>query len=321
MGMGSGDASFPVLPPRDRTGHKGTFGTMCVVGGCGMPGSRMFGAPALAARAGLRAGCGLARLLVPEPTVDAAISLVESATAIGLAVDADGALVPHECAEVFDSAIEHADSVVIGPGLGPAGAGVCGLVLRALGQEQVPVVVDADGLNALASVPGFQLEIRASAVLTPHPGEFQRLAGALNIAADGTDSKARPGAAEAMARRLGCVVVLKGAGTVVSDGLRTWVCGRGHPCLGTAGTGDVLAGLIGGLIAQYVATGPRAIGSVELPRPAGKPLDLFDAARLGVEAHAIAGELWADQNKADGGMLAGELADLLPVVLQGFRAG
>jgi len=105
---------------------------------------------------------------------------------------------------------------------------------------------------------------------------------------------------------VGCVVVLKGAGTVVSDGIRTWTCTHGHPCLATAGTGDVLAGLIGGLAAQFAPD-----------QEAG--MSLFDVARLGVQAHAIAGEEWARKHTAQAGLLARELADELPAVLEGMR--
>ncbi len=309
---------LPPIPPRNPVGHKGTFGTVAVVGGCAMGGVRMFGAPALAARAALRAGCGLVRLVVPAPLLDPAIGLIPSATGRALPTDDTGDLIAHSAAGVFDEAAADAAALVVGPGLGP-GEGARALVLRAMGQEGTPVVLDADGLNLLAGVPDFAADVRAPAVLTPHPGEFRRLAEPLKITADPSDPASRPAAAERLAQRLGCVVVLKGAGTVVSDGLRTWTCARGHACLGTAGTGDVLAGLIGGLIAQFVAPGPRAIGSVRLPPPPEKPLDVFDAARLGVEVHAIAGERWATARGADAGLLASELADGLPGVIASMR--
>lgn len=312
---------LPVVPTRDPSGHKGTFGTVAVVGGCALPGVRMFGAPALAARAAFRAGCGLVRLIVPESVLDATVSLSPSATAAGLPTHADGSLVPHKAAEVFDRGVRDADAIVIGPGLGPAHTGAAGLTLRALGQTEVPVIADADALNALAATPDFQPDLRASTIITPHPGEYRRLAETLKLDFDPVAPDQRAFAAEAMALRLGVVVVLKGANTVVSDGLRTWICDRGHAALATAGTGDVLAGLIGGLIAQFVGPGPQAIGGMVLPRPPGKPLDLFDSARLGVEAHAIAGEQWAESHHAAAGLLASELADELPTVLESLRDG
>lgn len=311
---------LPPLPPRDPAGHKGTFGTALIIGGCARPETRMFGAPALTARAALRAGAGLAKLLCPEPVLTDAIALCPSATGRALPTnDTDHDLVPHLAAEMFDQAAPDADVIAIGPGLGlsePARA----LTLRVLNQPDIPVVADADALSLLASTPALHLDLLAPAVLTPHPGEYRRLAETLKINLDPTDPEQREAAAEALAQRLGCVAVLKGANTVVSDGLRTWTCSRGHPCLATAGTGDVLTGVITGLIAQFVATGPRAIGGIEMPRPASKPLDLYDAARLAVQAHALAGELWTDHAAADAGMLAHELADTLPTVLTAMRA-
>ena len=108
---------------------------------------------------------------------------------------------------------------------------------------------------------------------------------------------------------------------MVSDGLRAWVCTRGSPALATGGTGDVLSGVLGGLIAQYVAPGPAAIGGVTMPRPPERPLDLYDAARVAVEAHAIAGERWGTAHGASAGLLASELADGVPGVLEGMRPG
>jgi NAD(P)H-hydrate repair Nnr-like enzyme with NAD(P)H-hydrate dehydratase domain len=126
-----------------------------------------------------------------------------------------------------------------------------------------------------------------------------------------------------MARRLGCIIVLKGAGTVVSDGGRTWTNTTGHPCMATAGTGDVLTGVIAALAAQFVGPPPPA-GIPEsvrsrLPRPPGRPLDLFDAARLAVHAHGLAGERWAAGRAVAAGLLAPELADEIPAALETLR--
>lgn len=304
---------LPQLPARDPAGHKGTFGTVAVVGGCCAGEVRMIGAPALAARAALRAGCGLAKVAMPAPIIGAGIGLCPSATGIALPVGSDGAILAHEAAERIDALVGQCDCMVVGPGMG-RGEGPTAAGLRCVGQQDVPVVVDADAINCLSEVPELLRDFRCAAVLTPHPGEFARLARSLKITHDPVDPASRPQAAEELARRMGCVVVLKGAGTVVSDGQRTWVCGRGHSCLGTAGTGDVLAGLIGGLIAQFVRLSP-GVG-------AGKAgaLDLYEAARLAVNAHAIAGERWAEHHGADAGLLAGDLADDLPAVLDAMRA-
>ncbi|MBS0190450.1 MAG: NAD(P)H-hydrate dehydratase [Phycisphaerales bacterium] len=300
---------LPPLPARDPRGHKGTFGTVVVVGGCADARSRMIGAPAMAALAALRSGAGLARMLCPEPIVNEAIQITPSATGIALATSADGSLVAHLAAEAFDRHTAGSHAIVVGPGLGwssdpldPLTRGTTALVMRAILHAEAPLVLDADALTALAATPDFTKDFRASAVLTPHPGEFKRLAAALMLPAPGEDDASRSAACEAMARRIGCIVVLKGAGTVVSDGMQTWRCASGHACLGTAGTGDVLSGLIAGLVAQYARGG----------------VPLFDLARIGVEAHARCGELWASRHGA-AGLVAHELADLIPETLEQMR--
>lgn len=301
------------LPTRPAAGHKGTFGTVAVVGGCADHRARMIGAPAIAALAALRAGAGLAKLLCPAPILNEAILINPSATGIALPTGAGGALVAHEAAEVFDEYAQAADTIVIGPGLGwnsdpldPLAEGTRAIVLRAILHADVPLVVDADALTALAATPDFARDFRAAAVLTPHPGEHKRLASALSLPLAGEDDASRRTACESLARRIGCVVVLKGAGTVVSDGQNTWKCGHGRPCLATAGTGDVLSGLLGGLIAQH-------------GRPMSRPrLSLFELACIGVQAHAMAGELWSKEH-GDAGLVASELAALLPRVLEELR--
>jgi len=313
------DTPLPALPQRPSDAHKGVFGTVLVVGGSAAPGGlRMIGAAALAARAAIRAGAGLARIMAPAPVLDAALAMLPEATGVPIACDGQGRILPHDAAAALDAQLGQASCLVVGPGLG-AGDEVESLVLRCVGQQEAPVVLDADGLNALAGLPGASRAIRASCVLTPHPGEYRRLAGSLSIGLDPTSPAQRPEAGAELARRLGVVVVLKGRRTVVSDGARAWTCQRGHPVLATGGTGDVLSGVIGALVAQYVAGGPGAIGSVALPRPKGKPLDLYDAARVGVEAHAGAGERWAARAEASGGLLAHELADEIPGVIEGMR--
>lgn len=273
MNEGHGEqVGVPKIASRARDGHKGTFGTVVVIGGCCAGAVRMLGAPALAAAGALRAGCGLVKMMVPGPMVVPALSLSPSATGIALPVNGAGELVGHEAVALFDDVVKSADAVVIGCGLGGYseshgdmvhGAGVQALVLRALQQTRVPVVVDADALNVMSQIADLSRDLRASCILTPHVGEFRRLAASLNIESNLDASvqsaaalaASRAAACEALAQRLGCIVALKGAGTVVSNGHDSWVCGRGHSCMGTGGTGDVLAGLLGGLVAQWKAGG------------------------------------------------------------------
>ncbi len=300
------------LPQRPADSHKGTFGTVAVVGGCAIAASRMIGAPVLSARAALRAGAGIARLAMPAPILDEGIGLLPSATGVSIPVDLDGRIEPHDASAIIDQMVGSCQCLVVGPGLGHpshSGPGTAAAALRAVQQEEIPVVIDADALNALAQVPHLSADFHAAAVLTPHPGEFRTLAASLSIRADPVDPRARPAAAEALAQRLGCIVVLKGSASIVTDGHRTWTCGRGHPCLATAGTGDVLAGTIASLVAQNFR--------LSNPRPA---IDLFSLACIAVDAHAAAGELWAKTNHAAAGLLAPELADLLPQSLEPYRA-
>ncbi len=264
----------------------------------------MIGAPVLAARAALRAGCGLVRLFMPEPIVVTGLSLLPSATGVAIATDGEG--LPHSDAG-FVGSLALASALVVGPGLGEdehKKRPIAELVRAAI-EVGLPAVIDADGLNALVTGEMLHRVDLSRCVLTPHPGEYARLASVRGIGADAGVQGERTEAATLLARSLGCIVVLKGAGTVVSDGEQAWVCERGHPCLGTAGTGDVLAGLIGSLIAQHNR----------------HAFSLYDCARVAVEAHALAGEGWAQANKAPAGLLAAELADLLPGVLAGLTAG
>lgn len=298
------------LPRRDPRGHKGTFGTVSVVGGSAESPRRMIGAPALAALGALRAGAGLVRLVMPAPILDAGISICPSATGRSIPIDHEGCILGHEAARVIDEQSADCDCLVIGPGLGES-EGARAAAIRAVQQEACPVVVDADAINRLAEVPELARDFHAAAVLTPHPGEFRRLAAALRILADPTHDDERSGAAEALAQKVGCIVVLKGPGTVVSDGQRTWMSAAANPALATAGTGDVLAGIIGAFIAQFVA---RA-GS---PSPA-KPLDHFAAACLGVATHAMAAEMWVAERGASGGLTAEELAAQVPRAAERLR--
>lgn len=315
------DQALPSLPQRPADSHKGTFGTVLVIGGCAHEGVRMLGAPALAARAAIRSGAGLVRLATPSQILDAALAVCPAATGVPLSTTASGDLISHEVSQTLDAAMESADAIVLGPGLG-SGDTVEHLVLRVLSHSTCPVVIDADALNAMAAIPAAWSSARSPCVLTPHPGEWRRLAEPLRLGMDPTDPSQRIEAAESLAQRTGCIVVLKGKASVVSDGHRHWVCERGSPALATAGTGDVLAGLLGGLIGRCVpkprpelAMLPENIRA-KLPVDTTRPLSMYDAVRIGVDAHAACGERWASLHHADGGMLAEELADLIPAELQ-----
>ena len=293
----------PRLPPRPANGHKGTFGTVSVFGGCAAGTTRMLGAPALAALAALRSGCGLARILAPAPLIEHLLTLAPVATGIALGVRENGEIEGHLAAAEVDRQSSLSECMVVGPGLGSS-PGVRALVLRAIQKEATPMVLDADALNAMAEIVDIARDFHAHAILTPHPGEFRRLARSLNISHDPVAETSRPQAAEELARRIGAIVVLKGAHTVVSDGLQCWVCPHANPALATGGSGDVLSGILGGLIAQQASTGR---------------LNLFEIARAGVLVHARAADAWSSRSDSTGGMLATDLLELIPHACEELR--
>jgi NAD(P)H-hydrate epimerase len=313
---------LPKLPVRDPRGHKGTFGSVAVVGGCAQrpsdddPGAtQMVGGPCFAALAALRSGAGLARLVVPAPLMSAGLSIAPSATGVALSVDERGAVVPHLGARALDEVLLDAQCVAIGPGLG-AGDGPRALALRAVAQTEAPIVLDADALNALAETPEFHRDFRAPAVLTPHVGEFRRLAATLGATIDPLSQP--QAAAEDLARRIGAVIVLKSAATVVTDGHRTWTHDNPNSALATAGSGDVLTGVIAGLVAQHHRR-PLGAGSAMISSERQGGLSLYDCARLGVRAHALAADAWVKRSHATGGLLAGDLLEELPGALESLR--
>jgi ADP-dependent NAD(P)H-hydrate dehydratase / NAD(P)H-hydrate epimerase len=253
------------LPRRPRSAHKGTSGRLLLVGG----GPSMPGAIRLASEAALRTGAGLVYVAAHADSVAAV--LAGRPEVIARAVG--------EAAEIEDL-VASVDAVVLGPGLGRS-VWASGLWRRLLATE-LPLIVDADGLNLLAAAP----EKRGRWILTPHPGEAARLLG---VSVEEVQRE-RADAARTLAGRFGAVVVLKGARSLVASpdaDVPLRVCGRGNPGMATAGMGDVLAGVLGALAVQT--------------------RDLEQSARAGVLLHALAGDSAAAG--AERGTLA---ADLMP---------
>lgn len=293
---------LPALPPRDSSGHKGTFGSVLVVGGCAHGPRAMLGGAMLAARGALRAGAGRAIAAVPAPLAREALVMLPEATVVALPVHASGELDASGAAEALDAAMREAAAIVVGPALGLGdSAGQVVMRLAAIGER--PLVLDADAIRAFAWHRDASLDLRGTAVFTPHPGEAAALAESLSLDLDCVERATRPAAAIALAQRLGAIVALKGAGTVVSDGLRAWRCDRGNAALATGGSGDVLAGVVGAFLAQFCRRGGMSAG---------------EATALAVDAHARAGDLWRDAH-GDAGALAHEFADLLPQALRAMR--
>ena len=276
-------SDLPPLPPRPADGHKGTFGTLLVVGGS----LQMIGAPMLAARSALRAGCGLVRVAMPQAVLPAALTLLPEATGLGFHLDEQD---PKRLADALD----RCDAATVGPGLGDEPQ--ADTLLDVLLDSDLPLVIDADGLNHLARRKTWPKR-DAPTVLTPHPGEMKRLlAHVPNWDDVPTDDDARQRLARDAAAALNAVVLLKGRRTVIAMADRLHTNTTGDVTLAKAGSGDVLAGLIGSLLAQGMAA--------------------FEAAVCGAHYHGLAGERVGQQMTTRGG-LAHEVADALPHVMPG----
>lgn len=287
------DEPLPTLPPRRPESHKGDFGRAMIVGG-----SRgMAGAVAMAGMACLRSGAGLATLGVPRCIGPVVAGFCPAYMVRELVDDDPGVLY---WANLFDLApLEHDFDVwALGPGLGEPEqtAELSGRMNR---EWNAPLVIDADGLNGVASYEeryaSEPLIPPGPRVYTPHPGEFGRLVGhdALAEKAVGADADRVEAAGEFASRDPGgnTVVVLKGHRTVISDGRQYAINTTGNPGMATGGSGDVLTGVITALIAQGLTT--------------------FDAARLGAHVHGLAGDLACDRLGAVS-MTAVDLIDSLP---------
>lgn len=279
------------LPERPDRAHKGTFGSVLVVAGSfAYPGAAL-----LTGLGAMRAGAGLVQVAIGESMVGHLAGSVPELTWLPLDEEGPGLVAPSGWRTITAAAAER-DAIVVGPGLGrqPAGQRRARQLVEAM---ERPCVVDADGLNALSTVPRWWEGVRGSLVLTPHPGEFARITGVPTPHED--DDEGRAAAASQAAARFGQVVVLKGAASVIAapDG-RVMVSTVATPALSTAGSGDVLAGAIGALLASGVAP--------------------FEAAVCGVALHGTAGTL-AEARIGRAGVLARDIAALLPAAATRLR--
>jgi len=280
-----------ILPERPRDAHKGTFGTVVVLAGS----LGFTGAAYLAATGAARTGAGLVRLLVADTIYPILAAKCTEVMATPVPEVAPGA-VGHAAYDSVLRQMSTAEAGVIGPGLG-RDRSTWRLILDLSMHAECPLVLDADALNALADSARRKTRLGKNRVLTPHPGEMARLLGKTTEAVQAD----RAGAARKAAREWGAVVVLKGAHTLVAhpDG-RLSEDPHEVPALATGGTGDVLAGVIGALIAQ---------GS-----------DPYAAAVTGVYIHAAAGRR-ISQRLGDAGLLASDLLPELPLVMHVLRQG
>jgi NAD(P)H-hydrate epimerase len=275
----------PPLPPRPEEGHKGLFGRVLVVGG----NDGMIGAPTLAATSALKMGSGLVQVAVPRSILHACLTITPELIGLGLGKAA--------AKDDLLRAGEEADAIVLGPGIGKTPEAVA-RVERLIRLHDKSMVVDAGGLNILASMKKWPGYFRAKAVLTPHPGEMKRLGKLIGRSEVPSDDDGRIDIATAAAKAFGQVIVLKGHRTVVTDGERVYVNRTGDSSLSKAGAGDVLSGMIGSLL--------------------GQDMDRFDAACAGVYLHGKAGEL-AGKKLGRRCVLARDVIDAIPKAMEQYE--
>jgi hydroxyethylthiazole kinase-like uncharacterized protein yjeF len=276
------DGARGLVPRREADHHKGLSGHVFVTAGS----QGMAGAAVLAAKAALRAGAGTVTLACPPEVYPICASMVPELMVVPLTDARDGGIAG------LEECLLRSKSAVLGPGLGRGKAqeALIQKFLSLAASTGTPCVIDADGLNGLAASGGLSYlrSLEGKFILTPHPGELSRLLGTSvqDIERD------RIAAAREAASRGKSVVCLKGAGTSVANSVGSVAVNTtGDPAMATAGSGDVLSGVIAALVSQG--------------------LSLYDAARLGVFWHGLAGEI-AVGKRGSIGMLAGELCDSLP---------
>ncbi len=274
---------LPKLPRRAPDSHKGDFGRVLLIGGS----REMPGSISLSGMAALRSGAGLVTIATADVCQPIVAGFEPSYMTAAMPSDAAGRLSLAALPRLSELAAR-ATVVAIGPGLGQSDD-VTEIVTALYRESPLPMIVDADGLNALAKRRDQLAQHAGPRVLTPHPGEFARLTGTDGPPADRTT------AAGEFARQASVVVVLKGHGTVIADGIRHAINSTGNPGMATGGTGDVLTGIVAALLAQGLAP--------------------FDAARLAAHVHGLAGDLAAAE-LGQVSLIASDLIRFLPQVLK-----
>jgi NAD(P)H-hydrate epimerase len=280
--------TIPKLKPRAVDGHKGDFGKVCIIAGS----TGMSGAAAIAGRSALRAGSGLVRVATPKSVLPIVASIEPSFTTIALPEDNLGRISVKAINILLEAAGQN-DCLAFGPGIGISGA-IRSILETLLEQEGLRLVIDADGLNNLAGIKDWPHKLKASLILTPHPGEMKRLWSALLREPLPPDRQQQ---AVLLAQHTKTIVALKGAGTVVTDGQKVYINKTGNPGMATAGSGDVLTGIITAL--------------------AGQSLNNFDAAVFGVYIHGLAGDI-AAENRGLTSLIATDIIDALPEAFKSF---
>jgi len=285
---------FNGLPQRTADSHKGDYGKLLFIGGsCAMP-----GAIALSAMASLRSGAGLVTVATAATVHSIVAGFDPCIMTIPLRCSGNGTIEEDtESLSQFVGPLEHYDAIVVGPGLGKS-TELASLVSDLYVKVRGPLVVDADALNLLASEAGGLPLPSGPRVLTPHAGEFVRLLqnNHHRVVGDGVPTRDElEQAAVDLAGKSQSVIALKGNATFVTDGTMKWHNNTGNPGMATAGSGDVLAGVIAALI--------------------GQGLNVCDAVRLGVLVHGSAGDLAA----AELGMVSMTALDIIDFLSVAFQ--
>jgi len=278
-----------LLPPRPPDTHKGDAGHVFLLAGS----VGLSGAAALCAMGALRAGAGLVTLGIPKSLHGPMVEKLTEAMLKPLPDTNEGSLSLQGLPDIV-SAIERRDAVAIGPGLSQHPQ-TKELVRQLLPKIRKPLVLDADGLNALAEEAHLLKKLTLPIILTPHPGEMARL---IKLSSQDVQQD-RERIAREFAKQYRVIVVLKGHETVVAsfDGT-VYVNETGNPGMASGGCGDVLTGMIVGLL--------------------GQRLGLFDAARLGVYLHGLAGDL-AAKDRGEIGLIASDVADRIPLAIRQYQ--
>lgn len=269
-----------VLPERNKDSHKGTYGRLGIVAGSrGMTGSNY-----LATMAGLRTGSGLVYSIVPKSLLDIMSIKLTEAIIVPLE-DKDGYFDRVSIDSIKDS-LDNYNSLVLGPGIGNK-TSIYDFVEYIIKNYNETLVIDADGLNLIVDNLDLLKSRDKDTIITPHPGEFSRL---LKVGIDEIEANRIKYAVE-FAKEYNVITILKGHETIVTDGDKVYVNSTGNAGMATAGSGDVLSGMIGSLLSQG--------------------LDAFDAGSLGTYIHGLAGDI-CRSNMGEYGMIARDILDSIP---------
>lgn len=277
-----------VFPKRDKNANKGDFGHQLNI--CGS--YKMFGAAVIATKAALRSGAGLVKLTIPSSAYPLAAAHLTQPIFNPVYETEQGTFSASGTAGIIKD-LPWADSIVLGCGMGVNDDTVA-VTEEVLKNAECPVILDADGINAINQRISIIRDIKVPIVLTPHPGEMARL-----ISKQVAEIQAnRINTAKAFAKENRIILVLKGANTVVTDGNQVFVNVTGNPAMAMGGCGDMLSGMLGAFVAQGV--------------------DPFEAAKAAVYIHGLCGDLTAQKLSAKG-MLVSDMIDRLGTLMSDFE--